>query len=145
MNLKKNKKLVFIATICLAMVAAQTFAQKDHDHDHNEKPKNLKVLPRDMSMDEIHDVMRVYSKSLGVRCGFCHVSHEVEGQKPKFDFAADDKPEKEIARDMIKMVTAINKKYISKMDDHSLTQVTCVTCHNGRTKPITSVDSLIKG
>lgn len=143
MNFKKNKKLIIIATICLATVTAQTFAKKD-DHDHDEKAKNLKVLPKDISMQDLHDVMRTYSKSLGVHCNFCHVSHEVEGQKPKMDFAADDKPEKEMARDMIRMVEGINKKYISKMGDHTLTPVTCVTCHNGRTKPITSVDSLMK-
>jgi len=142
MNFKKNKKLIIIATICLATLAAQTFAKDDHDHDS--KAKNLKVLPKDMSMQEIHDVMRVYSKSLGVHCDFCHVNHEVEGQKPKMDFAADDKPEKEIARDMIRMVEGINKNYISKMGDHTLTPVMCVTCHNGRVKPINSVDSLMK-
>jgi len=146
MNFKKNKKLIFIATLSFAMIAAQTFAQKEHDHDHNEKAKNLKVLPKDMPMGEIHDIMKGFSKSLGVHCGYCHVAHEVEGQKPRMDFAADDKPEKEMARDMMKMVEGINANYISKMkmDDQPLTQITCVTCHNGKAKPITSVDSLMK-
>ena len=146
MNLNKNKKLICIATIWLAMSAAQTFAQNEHDHDHNENAKNLKVLPKDMSMEDIHDVMKGFSKSLGVHCGYCHVAHEVEGQKPKIDFAADDKPEKEMARDMMRMVAGINTKYISKMkmDDQPLTQITCVTVHNGKVKPITSLDSLMK-
>ena len=83
--------------------------------------------------------------SLGVRCGFCHVSEQVEGQQhPKFDFASDNKPEKKIARDMMLMVSALNKNYIGKMigGDHTLEQVICVTCHMGRKTPIITTDSL---
>ena len=139
-----NKKVVIITVICASMLVARGFAQKEH-HEKEEKPQNLKVLPKSTTEEDLHKIMRGYSQSLGVRCGHCHVSHKVEGQeKPKWDFAADDKPEKGIARDMIKMVASINKKYISKMDDEGrpLAAITCVTCHNGRVKPIVSVDSL---
>jgi hypothetical protein len=141
--MRLNKKIVLITTLCAGMVAAQSFAQRHDDDD--DKPKNLKVLPKNISGRELHNIMKGYSASLGVRCNFCHVSEKVEGQdKPKFDFASDNKPEKNIARDMMRMTAAINEHYIGKMigGDHTLEQIACVTCHMGRKTPIISLDSL---
>jgi hypothetical protein len=138
-----NKKLLLVATLSAGMIFGQAFAQRHDDDD--EKPKNLKILPKNISGKELHDIMRGYSKSLGVRCDFCHVAEKVEGQsRPKFDFASDNKPEKNTARNMMRMVDAINNNFIGKMigGDHSLESITCVTCHNGRKTPIVSIDSL---
>jgi hypothetical protein len=137
------KKIRVIIIICIALVAAQTFGFQKPGDDKDEKPKNLKVLSKNLSHDEIIQLMKGYSKSLGVKCGFCHVSTG-EGREAKFDFAADGKPEKNIARQMIKMTNTINKKYISKIEGHSLEKVACVTCHMGNTMPTFSVDSLPK-
>ena len=137
----KNRKVIVILTLCMAVVGAQTFAQKEH-HDE-EPPKNLKVLPKNTTGDEIHKIMRGYCLSLGVRCNYCHAAKE-GGDKPRLDFASDAKPEKAIARKMIAMVDAINNKYIGKIEGGNLEQITCVTCHMGRTTPIVSVDSLSK-
>ena len=143
MNIFVSKKAVMITLVCAALICAQTFAQKEHHRD--EKPQNLKVLPKDISEEELHTTMRNYSKALGVRCNFCHESQPVEGQeRPKFDFPSDKKPEKDIAREMIKMTADINSQYISKIGDGKLDQITCVTCHNGNTHPMTTVDSLKK-
>ena len=139
-----NKKSAATTIVCLGiLIIAQSFQQKSHD----EKPVNLQVLPKNTTGEELHKIMRGYSMSLGVRCNYCHVSHDVEGQeKPRFDFRADDKKEKNIARDMMRMVDAINNTYMSKIpqNGHVWEQVTCVTCHNGRTVPLVSVDSLAK-
>ncbi len=140
-----KRKSIVISCLILAMVFGQSFAQKHDDDD--EKPTNLKVLPKNISGDELHTIMRGYAMALGVRCGFCHVSEQVEGQpKPRFDFASDNKSEKKIARNMIKMVQGINENYIGKMigGDHTFEQINCVTCHMGRKTPIISVDSLAK-
>lgn len=137
-----KKKLIAITALLFAIVFGQGFVKHD-----DEKPTNLKVLPKNISEEDLHTVMRQYSMSLGVRCGFCHVSEKVEGQeKPKWDFASDQKPEKDIARNMIKMTNAINEKYLAKIKDgeRSLEQITCVTCHMGRPTPIVSVDSIRK-
>ena len=142
MKYLKNRKLVVILTICMAIAGAQTFAQKEH-HDE-EPPKNLKVLPKNTSGDEIHKIMRGYSQSLGVHCNYCHAAKDDGGAKPKLDFASDSKPEKETARKMIKMVDAINNSYLAKIEGGNLERITCVTCHMGRTTPIVSVDSLVK-
>ena len=89
--------------------------------------------------------MKNFCKSLGVRCGECHVStSNGEQDHPEFDFASDAKPEKNIARDMMRMVTAVNHKYLSKAGDGKLEEITCVTCHRGSLKPMVSVDSLPK-
>jgi hypothetical protein len=82
--------------------------------------------------------MKTFSKSLGVKCNHCHVARTDDPKK--LDFAADDKPEKQIARKMIRMTADINKKYISKIGD--LDHITCVTCHRGHLKPLIDVDSL---
>lgn len=139
MNL--NKKIIIIAGFVFAVLFGQSFAKHD-----DEKATNLKVLPKNISGEDLHNVMRQYSRSLGVRCGFCHVSEKIEGQeKPKWDFASDAKPEKNIARDMMRMTETINEKYLGKIKaDHKLEQVSCVTCHMGRPTPIISVDSIVK-
>ena len=133
-------KKIFITFIIIVAVTivAQTSAQQKEEW----KPKNLKVLPKNISDEEIHAVMRGYSKSLGVRCGFCHKNDG--GQHPNWDFASDEKKEKLTARKMIKMVDAINKKYLAKIGEGRFEKITCVTCHMGSTQPIASVDSLPK-
>ena len=144
MSLKFGKKALLIGSLCAGLFAVQVFAQGAHKHhDDDDKPTNLKVLPKDISEDKLDDIMKNFSKSLGVRCNYCHVAHDVPGREhPKMDFASDDKPEKQIARDMIKMSMAINSDYLAKMGDHKMEEIRCVTCHGGRTKPIVSVDSI---
>ena len=109
-----------------------------------EHPKNLKVLPKKISAEELQNTMRIYSMSLGVRCGFCHEVkvNKVTG-KPEADFASDAKPEKTASRQMIRMTADINKKYLGKMSP-DFEQIACVTCHRGSAKPMVSVDSLPK-
>ena len=138
-----NKKLLLVTLLCSGMVFLQSFKQK-HDDD---KPENLKVLPKDISEKELHNIMRGYSTALGVRCGYCHVSTSVPGQEhPNFDWASDAKKEKNTAREMMKMTMAINSQHLAKITTMGdpLEQITCVTCHMGRTTPIISVDSLPK-
>ncbi len=107
-----------------------------------EHPKNLKVLPKRISPNDLHETMRTFSRSLGVRCGFCHVPLKSESDKPpSLDFVSDSKPEKRNARKMMLMVDDINHKYLKKMDKGFET-LTCVSCHHGSPKPMVSVDSL---
>lgn len=84
------------------------------------KFKNIKVL-NDMPADQMGKVMNLMSASLGVNCNFCHVEN---------DFAKDDKEEKQTARQMISMTFAINKNYFD-----GRAEVSCNTCHNGKTHP----------
>jgi len=139
--LKSNKKkIVIIAILFATLFISQSFTKSNPDGD-DKKPTNLKVLPKNISPDDLHKLMRTYAKGLGVKCNFCH--EQMKDDPKHLDFAADTKESKETARKMIKMVNDINAKFISKIDNH-FEKITCVTCHNGRETPIISVDSLAK-
>ena len=76
--------------------------------------KNLKVLPKDISKEDLGTVMDGFKTSLGVKCNYCHAPSETE--KGKLDFASDAKPEKGTARMMMLMTAKINKKYFHIKD-----------------------------
>jgi len=141
-----SKKIIITGLFVCLILLVKTFAQQQQQRkEQDEPPKNLKVLPKSTSAEDVHKIMRTISKSLGTRCDHCHVGTPQEGKPyPKFDFASDDKPEKDIARKMMVMVDSINTNYIGKMGVDDFERVTCVTCHMGNLKPTVSVDSLPK-
>ena len=134
-------KVTLTISLFIGLILLQSFSFQHTPEEKEEKPKNLKVLSKNISHDELISLMKNYSKSLGVKCGFCHVSTG-EGKQTQFDFASDTKPTKDIARKMIKMTNTINKKYIDKIGGHKFEKISCVTCHMGSTQPTVSVDSL---
>lgn len=84
---------------------------------------NLEIYPKGTDLKVIKKDMKVISKSLGVQCDFCH---DLD------DFAADSNKHKKVARDMMRMVTDINKQL--KKDGYDAT-VSCMTCHQGKEHP----------
>jgi hypothetical protein len=86
--------------------------------------KNIKVLTG-MPQSQLIPAMNFFAASLGVRCNYCHVNKNGE-----WDYAADDKEEKGTARRMIKMVLDANKNTFNGNPE-----VSCWTCHRGRTSP----------
>ncbi len=103
-------------------------------------PTNLKVLPREMTGQQVHDLMERWTGELGVQCSACHEDEEgnvVYGALPRSRFAADSKPMKEIARRMYTMTDAINSRFIAKIESSGM-PVTCGTCHQGRINPESS-------
>jgi hypothetical protein len=122
-------------------VAQQSQGNPDAEFEH---PKNLKVLPKKISAKDLHETMRTWSRSLGVRCGFCHEIKPPakEGGRPEVNYASDKKDEKRNARKMYTMTHDINQKYLHKIEAGF--EVTCVSCHHGSPKPMVSVDSLPK-
>jgi len=102
-----------------------------------EKPKNLKVLPADWPGERLAPVMKGFTRALGVRCQYCHVGEE---GKPlsTFDFVADTNPNKDRAREMLRMLGDINQhlKKITPSGEKRV-NVWCHTCHAGRPKPTT--------
>jgi hypothetical protein len=109
-------------------------------------PKNLQVLPKDLTRSEVVARMRGIATALGVRCEYCHVSTTGPDGREQNDFAADDKETKKIARGMLRMVNDINDKYLigdmgrTLPDRH---RVSCVTCHHGLAKPRTIQAELV--
>ena len=106
---------------------------------------NLQVLPKDIETRELVSKMAGFTRALGVRCQFCHVGEEGMPLS-QFDFAADDKPTKEKARVMLRMVRHINNEHLAELDERSdpAIEVTCATCHHGVQQPRTLQDILLE-
>ncbi len=100
-------------------------------------PVNLRVLPKDFTGRQVHEVMKQWAGSLGVRCDACHVEI-TESAEPNrqhhLDFSDDSKPMKAVARRMYTMTEEINRNYIAKVDGSGM-PVTCGTCHRGLVSP----------
>src|SRR4030095_13041655 len=99
--------------------------------------KNLQVLSKGITRDQLISNMKFFSQSLGVRCTHCHVGEE---GKPlsTFDFASDAKKEKLIARKMLTMVHRIKGEDLG-VKEFKDAKVPCYTCHRGSTKPLTAI------
>lgn len=103
---------------------------------HWPKPTNLKVLPKNTSPEQLHKIMDGIAGSLGVHCSFCHVQNP---QTHHMDFASDAKPDKNMARIMMRMTETINTEYLPQIHDPDAMpedkHVTCGTCHQGHQMP----------
>jgi len=84
--------------------------------------KNLQVLAN-VPAEDFLPSMNYIAVSLGVRCDYCHVP----GQND-----SDQKPTKQMARAMMRMVSSINSGTFN-----SQRKVACYTCHRGAAKPVT--------
>jgi hypothetical protein len=99
--------------------------------------KNLKVLPKKISHEDLGKVMDNFKEALGVKCNFCHAASK-DSTSHHLDFASDEKPEKNIARKMYKMTAKINKKFFSYNKSEAgemMPTVECMTCHHGHEHP----------
>ena len=106
-------------------------------------PKNLQVLPKDWTGQQVQAFMRTFTSGLGQQCTYCHVQ----------DRSSDEKKEKLVARKMISMMMAINDQYLKDVGEPlpaaappaagappavPAMKVTCYTCHRGQLKPLTA-------
>jgi hypothetical protein len=131
--LKRKKKHVVVAAIALTVMGATSVTSGITPAMHY---TNLTVLPKNISSKDLQGIMvDDFEDGLGVTCGFCHA--DAEGGHG-LDYASDKKPEKAIARAMMRMTMGINKKYFRikhPFVGSSELQVTCTTCHNGTAFP----------
>ena len=69
-----------------------------------------------------------FAKSLGVSCTHCHVPDKWE---------AEDKTQKQTARDMSAMVSTINRELLKNIKNlkSEMPLVNCTTCHRGQVTP----------
>ena len=129
----------FYSFILILLVSFLSFAQIP------DKFTNLKVLPKNITKDQLIGTMRSFTEALGVRCAHCHDGEE---GKPfsTYDFASDVKTAKQKARIMMGMVSDINDKYLSVLKKYKddVIQVKCITCHRGAAQPIPLEDLLFK-
>ncbi len=114
-----------------AEVAKLREAIKGKENEPAEKVfKNLQMTSmRSAPAARILAIMEFgYARSLGVNCTHCHVPGKWE---------SDEKPQKNIAREMAGMVAMLNSqtlKGIKNLKGPTPT-VNCTTCHRGEIKP----------
>jgi hypothetical protein len=87
--------------------------------------KNVQVF-KDLPAAQLMPNMFFFTEALGVGCEHCHMTSD-SGPWP---LDKDDKKEKQTAREMIKMMRAINDQFFAGQ-----TEVTCATCHQGHPVP----------
>jgi hypothetical protein len=127
----KNKLTVVLglaAFVFMGMAASKPGIKRDE--------RNLKVLPKDISNADLDSVMEAYSKHLNVSCDFCHANSKINPND--LDYTSDDKPEKEITRQMMRMTAAINKDFFDYTIIYKAGEtmaVSCFTCHDGFPRP----------
>ena len=117
-----------LAAAIIFSITRESKAQQWRD----EKPTNLKVLPKNTSGQEVRTIMDGFTRALGVKCNYCHEDSKAANFGP-MDFASDAKKEKLVARTMITMVNNINSIQLKKSRDieSDIGEVACVTCHRG--------------
>ena len=148
--------LVLIAGVVIQARQSQQGAQTQGQQPQGQQaqgqgrgapPQNLKVLPKTWSRQQVMSLMRTFTSALGVQCTHCHA-----GTPPQLNYAADEKPTKEVARKMIHMVMHINEEHLKGIGSAEVParaagappalgepeKVTCFTCHRGTLKPATA-------
>jgi cytochrome c553 len=123
-------KQSIIVLILVIVVTLGALASRKRQYE------NLRVLPKDISSKDLQGIMADdFEDGLGVSCGFCHAS--AKGGHG-LDFISDAKPEKEIARQMMRMTLGLNKEYFKvhkpRIGSNTLV-ITCATCHKGQAFP----------
>ena len=115
-----------VFTLALVMAAARPSAAPQQAG-----PKNLQVLPKDSTGQQVQTVMRTFTQGLGVQCTYCHVQ----------DRSSDENPHKVVARKMLAMEMAINGQFLKDVGEPApagTNKVTCYTCHRGTEHPLTA-------
>lgn len=142
---RSRASVPFLALIALLAAAAAAPAARAQTHwSWPEKSKNLKVLPKSTTAEQLQGTMVGFTRSLGVRCNYCHVGEE---GKPldTYDFASDKVPKKDVARGMLRMVEKVQKELVLIQPAKSeRVNVGCVTCHHGRPLPMTLAEELTR-
>lgn len=90
--------------------------------------KNIQTM-KNTPAGRLLSVMEMgFARSLGVDCTHCHVPDKWE---------VEDKPQKQIARDMSNMVSTINRELLKNIKNlkSETPIVNCTTCHRGEIKP----------
>jgi hypothetical protein len=110
---------VFVVAMASLLMAAEVQPPAARPPTAGERFKSVRVLT-DMPASLIIPTMAFISNSLGVTCLHCHTDV----------YESDEKPMKEKARSMIRMMRAVNETQFGGQR-----AVTCETCHHGRATP----------
>lgn len=126
--------------VLIALTPAMAWAQNRFPPD---SLVNVQVLPPSISPREVIGLMRQFTFATGLRCSSCHVGRE-DQPLDQYDFASDDKRQKKVAREMLRMVRSINQQTLAALPERPAppVEVTCNTCHRGVARPM-PLDQLV--
>jgi hypothetical protein len=95
------------------------------------------VLPKDLTGDQVIDIMHKFERELGVECDYCHAKNPTPTPTTgRLDFASDANPVKDRARTMIRMNDEVNQRFLVQLKNPPAAhEVDCGTCHRGNAKP----------
>jgi len=134
-----NTKAIVMALVGGVLIAGTyAFSPAPVTADLGVDDNNLKVLPKDISHEDLMNVMHSFEVALNFNCGDCHAHSATDPNK--MDFAADSK-NKTTALNMMKMVQSMDSTYFDVKGDFatnylsSAFKVTCISCHNGHDEP----------
>lgn len=133
-NFKITSKLCVVLVLIFVMIGWK--AKTAHTQSAGDKPveqvrKNIQVL-KGLPDSQLFLLMNFVGDSLGVNCDHCHVKGEKNPQtgEDTWLWERDDKKEKTVARDMMRMVLELNRTTFNRE-----AVVSCYTCHRGSTRP----------
>lgn len=94
--------------------------------------ENIEILNKMPAGRFLNIMQRAFNNSLGVSCNHCHNPESWE---------SDEKPTKQITRDMWKMVGTINQELLANIENLQSERpaVNCTVCHRGEIKPSFSI------
>jgi superfamily II DNA helicase RecQ len=126
-----KKSFLLVTTFAALIASSLAFTNAEEV-----RYKNLKVMSKKTTKEQMDVVMKHFTASLGVKCNHCHVYNQ---EAKAMDFASDANKHKEEARQMMKMTQKLNKKYFEWKGDWTAVkdklEVTCYTCHGGKQEP----------
>lgn len=130
----RTATFVLVGCLTLGLAVALSAGDDPPDTAQQARPtQNLQVLPSTYTTADMMPIMRNVARALGVQCTHCHVGNR----------AADEKPQKLVARRMFEMVNHINEDHLAGIGEpapEGQPKVTCFTCHRGSLKPATAPD-----
>ena len=133
-NFKITSRLFVVLVLILLVIGwkAQTAqTQSTAGKPVEQVSKNIQVL-KGLPDSQLFLLMNFVGDSLGVNCDHCHVKGEKNPQtgEDTWLWERDDKKEKAVGRDMMRMVLELNRTSFKQQS-----VVTCYTCHRGSTHP----------
>ena len=97
---------------------------------------NVQVIAKTTAPVQVWGMMRNIAGGLGVTCTFCHVGSEGSPLE-QIDFASDQKRNKLVARQMMRLVQEVNARLDTIPAGPTPTVVvSCATCHRGVSRPV---------
>lgn len=121
--MKKKFKLAAVIVFVMLCASSRLAAPEPPQAKAAEEVyKNIQVF-KGLPASQLQGAMSFMADSLGVGCGYCHAKA----------FESDEKPTKQAARKMIRMVFDLNR---GGGDLFRGAAVSCYTCHRGRPRPV---------